>query len=155
VVVLILGACGGDDSSTKKDAAIDSSGAVDAMMDAKMIDAPPGTALLTVKNYLNWCEVKIDSGAFMRMDVVTASLAPGTYDVVAKGAAGFEIQPGMWHHVDGTTGNTGVDGNQVGGASGTSTAQVTMTTSAKCVWVCCQFENNGGGCPSTIADQCP
>jgi hypothetical protein len=61
----------------------------------------------------------------------------------------------MWHHVDGTTGNTGVDGNQVGGSTGTSTAMVTMGTANKCVWVCCQFEQADNGCESTIPDQCP
>ena len=155
-VALILGACGDDGGTEKKDAAIDSPGVrMDAAVDAKMVDAPPGTAILTLKNYLNWCEVGINGAALVQMNQVTAALAPGTYNVAAKGAPGFEIQPGMWHHVDGSSGNTGVDGNQVGGPSGTSTAMVTMGTTAKCVWVCCQFDNGTGGCPSTLPDQCP
>jgi hypothetical protein len=151
--VSILAACGGDDTTpAQHDAAVDSK-AIDAPK--VFMDAPPGTATLTVKNYLDWCEVGIDGATPVHAATVTANLAPGTYNVVAKGATGFEIQPGMWHHVDGSTGNTGVDGTQVGGASGTSTAMVTMTTAAKCVWVCCAFASDGHGCESTIPDQCP
>lgn len=151
-LVVILGACGGDDSPAQKDAAVDSK-----MIDAPKVfmDAPAGTATLTLKNYLNWCKIGIDGATPVQMATGTANLAPGTYNLVAQGATGFEIQPAMWHHVDGSTGNTGVDGTQTGGASGTSTAMVTMGTTAKCVWVCCAFASDGHGCESTLPDQCP
>ena len=153
-LVVILGACGGDDSSmTKKDAAVDSPHA-DAPIDSKVfMDAPPGTATLTIKNYSDWCKISEGGGTESQVPMLQVNLVPGTYQVNASGAPGFEIQPGMWHHVDGSTGNTGVDGTQTGGSGGDSQAAVTMTTANKCIWVCCAFLN-GTGCDGLI-DQCP
>lgn len=156
-MVVILAACGGDDGGTtmQKDAAVDSK-AVDAPK--VFMDAPAGTATLTVKNYANWCEVGINGATPAVGLVATANLAPGTYNILAQGAGTFIIQPGMWHHVDGDTG-AGVDGNQVGGDTGTSTAMVTMGTTAKCVWVCCAFPDGHGCTPGTgtneVPEQCP
>lgn len=154
----IVGACGGDDGGTvHHDAAVDTAAHADAPIDSKVfMDAPPGTFTLTLKNYLNWCKVGIDGATEVQMSVVTANLAPGTYNVNASGATGFEIQANMWHHTDGDTG-TGDSGVQTGGATGDSQAMVTITNAAKCVWVCCQFDTTHTGCvPGTqVTEQCP
>jgi hypothetical protein len=160
-VVLILGACGGDDSGGQKDAAVDSK-AIDApkAVDAA-VDGPPGTAPLTVKNYLNWCSVEVNgmTGSVAGQQVV--NLAPGTYSLVAKRASSsFVVDGNMWHHTNGDsgTGETGVvtKPDAQDEATWFSTAMVTVGTSAKCVWVCCPFSTQGHpGCESTIADQCP
>lgn len=152
--LLMIAACGGDDGgNTRHDAAtVDMPVShVDAPTDSKtFLDAPPGTATLTLKNYANWCNIGIDGATPMQMLTATKNLAPGTYNVAASGAAGFEIEANMWHHTDGDTNNTGENGNQV---AGTSTAMVTMGTTAKCVWVCCQFDTTHMGC-GALAEQC-
>jgi hypothetical protein len=60
----------------------------------------------------------------------------------------------MWHHTDGDTSGSGEAGTQSGSATtGKSTATATVvSTSGKCVWVCCPF-TTGMGC--NVADQCP
>src|SRR5688572_18079450 len=86
-VVLILGACGGDDGGTKKDAAIDSPGGpVDAGVDARMIDAPPGTTPLTIKNELAWCEISVNGGTGSTNSTIVANVTPGAITLVAKAA---------------------------------------------------------------------
>jgi hypothetical protein len=153
-LAVIFAACGGDDSTTKHDAAVDTSGGhPDTPTDSKVfMDAPPGTATLTLKNYLNWCKIGIDGATPVQMATATKNLAPGTYNVVASGATGFEIEANMWHHTDGD-GGTGETGNQPNGATGESTAMVTMGTTAKCIWVCCQFDTTHMGCGG-LAEQC-
>ncbi len=140
-------ACGSS-SSTKQDAAVDS----------KQVDAPPGSGsvALTVKNYLSWCTVRVGSnGTFSTSAVQTVNTASGQVALSAKPAsATFELGSDMWHHVDGDTGS-GFSGVQTGsGATAQSDATVTVSTTAKCVWVCCPFANTGSGC-SGLPDQCP
>jgi hypothetical protein len=135
---LVLGACG--DSSTGADARpIDAHGSADA-----------GPPMLTVKNYLSWCSVSIDSGAASTaaQQSVPATTAEDA-TLVATAASGNFIL-GDWHHTDGDTSGAGEPGNVVGTMT---TAKVMVTgTASKCVWICCPF-TNGTGCPT--ADQCP
>jgi hypothetical protein len=161
-LVVILAACGGDDGgTTQKDAAVDSK-AVDAPTDGKtFLDAPAGTAPLTVKNYLAWCSVSVDGMTASAGAQQVVNLAPGTYSLVAhRASASFVVDGNMWHHTDGDsgTGETGVVTKPSATDESTwfSTAMVTVGTSAKCVWVCCPFSTvNHPGCENTIPDQCP
>jgi hypothetical protein len=160
VVVLILGACGDDGGTTKKDAAIDSpGGAVDAMVDAKMIDAPPGTTPLTIKNEAAWCEISVNGGTGSTSSNIVANVTPGAITLVAKAAPNganpslFKITTNMWHHTDGD-GGSGETGTVAGsGDAATSTVMATVVGGTpKCVWVCCPFKDNSG-CGTT--DLCP
>ncbi len=132
---------------------------VDAGPDAKIfLDAPPGTYPLTVKNYLSWCTVEIDnSGSFSTVTPQTVNVLPGTISLAARPASTmFVLGSDMWHHVDGTTGDTGISGSQSGsGLTATSTASITITSAGACVWVCCPFSTGGGCDPALIGDQCP
>jgi hypothetical protein len=110
-----------------------------------------GGLQLTVKNYLSWCSVAVGTGATSTDPMQVVSETAGTVNLVATAAgSAFEIGGNMWHFVDGDASGSGVTGT----VSGTmSTAQVTISTASKCVWVCCPFAN-GTGCTG-IADQCP
>jgi hypothetical protein len=165
-LVVLLAGCGDDGSTTKKDAAIDSpNGAVDAMVDAKMIDAPPGTTPLTVKNVLAWCEVFVDgSTTGSTASSITTNVMPGAITLVARAKPGtmannslFKIVANMWHLTDGDTGN-GETGTVNGtGDAATSTVMATVVANTpKCVWICCPFKD-GSGCEPATTDQhdCP
>lgn len=155
VLVVALCACGSD-SKTKMDAA-----SIDAPHDARPIDSPvshpdapldgpPGTQLLTVKNYLSWCSVTVNGGSASSAAQQQVFVQPGQIALTAtKASAAFEIGPRMWHHTDGDTGGSGEDGTQANGTS--STTATVISTGAKCVWVCCPF-TSGMGCD--VADQC-
>jgi hypothetical protein len=150
------------------DAPADAKIFMDAPPDAKIfmdappkvfLDAPPGTYPLKVKNYSFWCAVEVNnSGTFSTALEQDVNVLPGAIALVAKPAnSTFELGTDMWHYVDGTTGDTGVPGTQAGtGTSATSTTQITIVASGKCVWVCCPFSADGSGCnPAIIGDQCP
>jgi hypothetical protein len=163
----MIAACGGDDGgNTRHDAAIDSPGQhADAGIDAKVfLDGPAGTTPLTVKNYASWCEVTVNGGTASSASSTTTNVTPGTITLVAKplpdgnGSSLFEIDGNMWHHTDGDTNNTGETGTVSSGSDKrllTSTAMVTVASTAKCVWVCCPFFPGGNGCePGVIGEQC-
>lgn len=182
-VLLLLVACGnGSSARTKTDAPIDTHVAIDARIDAPadakifldappdakifldapapvFLDAPAGTYPLKVKNYLSWCTVEVNaSGTFSTAAEQDVNVLPGTIPLVAKPASSFfELGTDMWHHVDGTTGDTGIPGTQAGtGVSATSTTSITIVAAGACVWVCCPFSSDGSGCnPALIGDQCP
>lgn len=154
-------ACGGDDGgggTTPKDAAatLDSPA---LPVDSKVIDAPPvtvvdapaGTAALTVKNYVSWCEVSVDGRSPSTADVQVVNVMPGAITLTATAATGFILGRDMWHHTDGDTGR-GEAGSVL---NGVSTAMVTVGASAKCVWVCCPFPDGSGCDPDLLGDQCP
>lgn len=132
------------------------------MKDAKPIDGashvfmdgPPGTTPLTVMNYEFWCTITVNGGSAMTVGSEVIAVEPGSISLVAKPASGmYEIGPAPWHDTAGDTGS-GDPGTQAGsGSNETSTTSVTVGTTPKCVWACCPFSNNGGGCPTT--DQCP
>ena len=126
-------------------------------VDAPMVDAPPGTFPLTVKNYISWCTVSINGTMTSIAPVQTVNLLPGTYTLVAKAKdATFQLGPNMWHHttLDSGTGETGVVAGT--GVGATSTVMVTVGSAAKCAWVCCPFSPNGNGCePNAVPEQCP
>jgi len=120
------------------------------------LDAPPGTFPLKVKNYISWCAVEVNgSGTFSTALEQDVNVLPGTIQLAAKPMSStFELGSDMWHHVDGTSGDTGIPGNA--GAGGTTTATITITSAGACVWVCCPFSADGSGCnPALIGDQCP
>src|SRR5439155_6044878 len=88
VSAAIAYACGSD-SGAKKDAAIDTKTvSPDAPFDAH-VDAPPdgpaGTIALTVKNYVQWCTVKVGSGgAFTPAAAQVVFVLPGAISLTAK-----------------------------------------------------------------------
>lgn len=152
VAAMVMCACGSD-SKTKMDAPA----AGDAPHDSKPIDAhvadapldgPPGTQLLTVKNYLSWCSVAVNGGSASASAQQQVFVLPGQIPLAATALTGFKLDAHMWHHTDGDTGS-----GEAGSANGSaSDATATVTgASAKCVWVCCPF-TNGTGC--NVADQC-
>ena len=151
--------CGNVEGGKGKDAGIDSKSAIDATpvdgaTDAPMIDAPPGTVTLTVKNYLNWCSVKVNGGTESTAATQTVNAPPGgLIPLVAKAAsASFAVSGNMWHHTMGDTG-AGETGVVTGSDAATqSAATAVVGPAATCVWVCCPF-TNGTGC--NVAEQCP
>ncbi len=150
ILVAILGACGGGGKSPAIDSASqhDAPGTHDA---AKVfLDAPPGTAPLTIKNVISWCNVTVNGGAGSTSSSISANLAPGAVTLTATPIPGFELGPTPWHFVDGDPTGTGVQGTVSGT---TSTAMVTMGTTAKCVWVCCRSTADPTDC--NVPDQCP
>jgi hypothetical protein len=176
-VLALLVACGsGSSAHTKNDAPNADTPVVanDARADARPIDGPPdakifldapgpvfldapaGTFPLKVKNYISWCSVEVNgSGTFSTAMEQDVNVLPGTIALVAKPMSGtFELGSDMWHHVDGTTGDTGIAGGRA--TSGQSSASITITSAGACVWVCCPFSADGSGCdPALIGDQCP
>ncbi len=118
------------------------------------VDSPAGTTL-TIKNVFSWCSVTVAGGTASTAAVITTHVPPGQITLTAKGAGTFILGPDMWHHVDGTTGNTGVAGTVAGD---TSTAKITVGATAACAWVCCPFPNGSGcatGAPDNLGDLCP
>lgn len=148
-LALVVCACGGD-SKTKMDAPATG----DAPHDGKAIDAhaaldgPPGTQLLTVKNFDSWCSVSVNAGSASATAQQQVFVQPGQIPLAATALSGFKLDAHMWHHTDGDTG-AGEAGSANGSASD-ATATV-ANTGPKCVWVCCPF-TSGTGCPTT--DQC-
>jgi hypothetical protein len=122
-------------------------------MDGRPIDSAGSgsAAMLTVKNYLSWCSVAIGTGTASTSASQSVPITSNGAIMLAGSPASssFALGSDMWHHTDGDTGS-----GEAGTVSGTtSTARVTVsTTASKCVWVCCPF-TNGTGCPT--ADQCP
>jgi hypothetical protein len=159
-VFLIAGLVGcGDDGGkgAAKDAAIDSKIAIDATpidaaIDAPMIDAPPGTFPLKVKNFDAWCDVSVNGGTASAALEQTVNVLPGNIPLLAKGFGTFIVEGNMWHHTMNDTGNgeTGVVTTPAGGKQ--STAVAVVGSAAKCVWVCCPFPD-GSGC--NVVEQCP
>jgi len=151
VAIASLAACGGGGTSSYKDAAIDSPVAHDAP-----VDTPPGTFKLTVKNYQQWCSVKVNNGTASAAAVQTVDVASGKIPLSAVALSGFRIDAHMWHHTDGDTGGTGEAGTVTGsGQSASSATTATVSSAAKCVWVCCPFTSGAGCDPATIGEQCP
>lgn len=161
MVMLALAACGDDGGKSGGDGGpIDSAGSDAPPIDGAMIDAPPDgpPPNLTVKNYFAWCSVSVNGAAASTASVQAVNVAPGDITLVATRASStFQVLGNMWHHTDGDTG-TGEPGeimNPNDPPTRSSTAHVTIGTTAKCVWVCCPFANDASGCESTIPDQCP
>ena len=158
VLAVMLFACGGDDNTNKtpdahtvdapKDAAADA--AHDAPTPDAPPDAPPGTQPLTVKNYLNWCSVSVNGGAASSAAQQQVFVQPGQIALTASPLTGFILDDHMWHHTDGDTNGTGEAGTVTGNTSGTTATVV--STSGKCVWVCCPFPD-GTGC-DPVVDPC-
>jgi len=152
-VVFVIACKSSSNPSSDAPKSIDAATHDAAPPDAKVfLDAPPGPGL-TVKNYLEWCTVSVNGGAFT-IPNQTVHPANGTVTLVAKAKSNvFEVAGNMWHHTSGDTG-AGEPGAVTGTGSNTqSTATVTFSGTAACVWVCCPFAN-GTGCTG-IAEQCP
>lgn len=158
---MVMCACGSD-SKTKIDAP---AGGGDAPHDAKAIDAkvadapldgPPGTFLLTVKNFDMWCSVSVNGGSASSAPSQQVFVLPGDIPLTATKASDiFEVGSNMWHHTKGDAGS-GEKGmwSTTDPTTATSSATVTVGSAAKCAWVCCPFKTGGTGCESTVPDQC-
>lgn len=164
---LVLGAmvaligCGDDGGgSTQKDAAIDTALSDGRLVDSPLafLDAPAGTVPLTVKNVLNWCAVKVNGATTASTAAtITVNVTPGVIPITATAASSiFKIAPNMWHLTDGDTGS-GETGVVTGtGLTAESAVHATVGSTAKCVWICCPFQN-GTGCEQANTDpnDCP
>ena len=151
---LVVCACGSD-GKTKMDAhaggdAPHDSKAIDAKLPDAPPDGPPGTRLLTVKNFDNWCTVTVNGGSASAAPSQSVFVQPGPIQLSATANSGFKLDAHMWHHTDGDTSGSGEAGSAVGSAS-QATATV-VSTSDKCVYVCCPF-TSGAGCTG-IVDPC-
>jgi hypothetical protein len=134
------GASGGSAGSGGS-AATAGSGGVDSGADgASCVD-------LTVLNYLGWCSVSVAGAAASIAASQTVCVPPGAVSLSATALTGFKLGTAPWHRTDGDQGS-GEQGTIVGQVS---TAKATVS-SAKCVWVCCEFAA-GGGC--SVPNQCP
>jgi hypothetical protein len=151
LTLILVSACGSSSNPVADAPVVHDGKPIDATH--VFMDAPPGTAPLTVKNFDAWCSITVNGGTASTLGTQTVNVAPGSIALVAKEAsATFEIGPTTWHDTAGDTG-TGDPGTLAGtGAAETSSTTVTVGTTAKCVWACCPFAN-GTGCPTV--DQCP
>lgn len=104
---------------------------------------------LTVKNYLNWCDVSVAGGAASTAAVQTVCVADAMKVDLTATAASATFKLGDWHHTDGDSGSG--DPGTVTGNPPSSAAAITVSASKKCAWICCPF-TDGTGCPAT--DQC-
>jgi hypothetical protein len=101
-------------------------------------------------NYLAWCSVSVASETASSAAVQTVCVPDGPVTLTATATGGFQL--GDWHGTADDTG-AGDPGAVTGsGQSAESTATVTVTGGAGCVWVCCPFVG-GSGCD--VPDQCP
>jgi hypothetical protein len=111
---------------------------------------------LTVINADVWCNVTVNHGTASSAGTQTVCVAANaTVDLAAAPISNtFALADDMWHHVDDSTGNTGVKGDQTS-MPGTSLETKTVPATGKaCVWVCCPGANPPAfACPT--ADQCP
>jgi len=155
----VVCACGSD-SKTKMDApatgdAPHDGKAIDAKLPDAPLDGPPGTQLLTVKNYLAWCSVSVNGGSASPAAQQQLFVQPGQIALTAtKASSMFELSDTMWHHTDGDTAGSGEKGMWSTTDPTTATSSTTVTvasTGAKCVWVCCPF-TSGTGC--NVSEQC-
>jgi hypothetical protein len=71
-------------------------------------------------------------------------VATGAVDLTADAAGAFILGTAPWHDTDGDTGN----GDPGTVNAGVSSATVTVSGTADCVWVCCPFAD-GTGCPQS------
>ncbi len=140
--------------------AADAGAGVDAGTDSGA-DADAGCITLTVKNYFDWCTLKLNGVALANAgagnnDVSTTCVAPGTFQLVASPySTSFVLGPTPWHNTSGDNGS-GDPGTQAmvdAGVSATSSTTVVVSTASTCVWACCPFAN-GTGCTG-LANQCP
>ena len=102
-----------------------------------------------MKNYLNWCSVRVGNGTASSGAMQTVCVAPGVITVAAAPLTGFQLGTAPWHGTDGDTG-TGEAGTRTGAEA---IATKTVGATAACAWVCCEFAG-GGGCTG-VANQCP
>jgi len=152
-------ACGGSSSNTDAptnhiDSATHDSKSIDGRaIDAPLgLDGPPGTAPLTVKNYLAWCSVTVNNGTASSAASQVVNVAPGTIPLSAVALTGFQLGATPWHDTAGDSG-AGDAGTRTGtGQSQSAATTVVVGTSAKCVWVCCETVGTTD-CPTT--NQCP
>ncbi|HTR53807.1 MAG TPA: hypothetical protein VMJ10_24100 [Kofleriaceae bacterium] len=156
IAIAIAITCGlgcGSDSSGKRDAgkAGDATAADSRPIDTAanvIMDGPPGTTPLAVKNYLSWCSVTVGSGSASSGPEQLVNVMPGVIALSATPLSGYELGAAPWHDTDGDTGS-GDPGTVVDGAS---TTTITVAATAKCVWVCCEMigEND-----CSLMDICP
>jgi hypothetical protein len=166
VAVMSLVACGDDGGKGGGDAAPEDGGGTgdgspsDATADGPdiVIDAPPGMTALRVRNYFAWCTVSVNGAATSIDNVQDVNVPPGDITLVAmRRSATYEVSGNMWHHTNGDTGDgePGVITNENDPATKTSTAVVTVGSTAKCVWVCCPYSSTSAGCgPTMVGEQC-
>jgi hypothetical protein len=116
------------------------------------VEAAAGCVNLTVLNYEVWCSVTVNGGAAFVTASQTVCVPPGTEQLATTALPDFELGPTPWHDTAGDTGQ-GDPGTVTGsGPSAVDSTTVVVGNTAKCVWVCCPFDD-GVGCPTT--DQCP
>src|SRR5438093_4940844 len=93
ILFVLLAACGGDDSSAKKDSGVTQHDApkMDAPIDTGKVfmDAPAGTRPLILKNVLSWCTVSVDGGTASAAAMQQVNVMPGVINLVATANTGF------------------------------------------------------------------
>lgn len=161
-LALLLAACGGDSNPVdaqvadthpaNHDGTVDTATVADGPVADAEIKTDAGGPTLKLKNYLAWCSVSVDGHPASTMSEQDITVATGDVTLVATAAPGFILGTAPWHHTSGDTG-AGEAGTVTGtGTAATSTVTAVVSSTGKCVWICCPFPN-GTGCPAT--DQCP
>jgi hypothetical protein len=104
--------------------------------------------VLTIKNELAWCDVKVGDLDFSTASTITTCVdADEEVTLIAKAASGtFELGDAPWHHTSDDSG-AGEAGERDGmDEDETSTVETVVPAGGTCIWVCCPFASDGHGC---------
>jgi hypothetical protein len=128
------------------DAAPDTSSPVDSGTPSDGGDAgDAGCVTLNVYNFLAWCSVSVNAGAFSTAASQTVCVSPGSIPLEAKPKnSAFELAPDPWLYISGPGGTDSGEPGVIDG--GVSAAAVVVGSTPGCVLVCCPFSANGMGC---------
>jgi hypothetical protein len=115
---------------------------------------------LTVHNIVSWCKVSVNGGAELPDGTQTVCVdANAMVALEASPSTGFTLSNTMWHHVDDSTGDTGVKGDQTSMAGKSLETKTVGANGAACTWVCCPGVGNPTECDVGGAfvpsDPCP
>jgi hypothetical protein len=93
---------------------------------------------LTIFNPADWCNVSINGMTATTAGSQTVCVAAtSTAKLTAAPIPGFTLSDTMWHHVDDSTGDTGVKGDQATTPGKSLETKTVGATGTACAWVCC------------------
>ncbi len=102
---------------------------------------------LTVHNIATWCSVTVNGGTASTAVTQTVCIdTAGAVPLIAATTPGFVLSDTMWHHVDDSTGDTGVSGMQNGAKTQSSETKTVGSSGTACAWVCCPGMGNPTEC---------
>ncbi len=102
---------------------------------------------LTVHNIAAWCNVSVNGGTASTGLTQTVCIdTPGAVPLTAATTPGFVLSDTMWHHVDDSSGDTGVKGMWNGAMTKSSETKTVGANGTACAWVCCPGMGNPTEC---------